>query len=181
MQLNEEQRLRERTAALMIDWAATRVPPFTGDSREGYDAAITAAHVIADESRVSLHRWVDAARRAGLSWAEIGGVLGISKQAAQQRFGTAEPAITPDPDLVVVRLGATAFNEMAILRAEGARGRELVKFGPLILYFRPTDQNWAYRRTISLAGPSEALLREGWTYVGSWLPFQYYKRPLEAG
>jgi hypothetical protein len=30
---------------------------------------------------------VTAARAAGRSWAEIGTVLGISKQAAQQRFG----------------------------------------------------------------------------------------------
>jgi hypothetical protein len=31
-------------------------------------------------------RFVDEARRAGCSWTEIGGVLGVSKQAAQQRF-----------------------------------------------------------------------------------------------
>lgn len=30
--------------------------------------------------------FVDAARRAGCSWKEIGSVLGVSKQAAQQRF-----------------------------------------------------------------------------------------------
>lgn len=30
--------------------------------------------------------FVDAARRAGCSWTEIGAVLGVSKQAAQQRF-----------------------------------------------------------------------------------------------
>jgi hypothetical protein len=31
--------------------------------------------------------WVDKAREAGASWAQIGTALGISRQAAQQRFG----------------------------------------------------------------------------------------------
>lgn len=178
MIIEEQQHLREKTAGIMIDWAAERIPPFTGDSRDGFDDALTAAHVIADEARLSLHRWVDAARRSGLSWAEIGAVLGITKQAAQQRFGSAEPQ-TPDahPDAVVIRLGATAFNEMAMLRREGLRGLELIGFGMLYLFFRPSPSTWEYRRVIAL-GPSEELAHEGWQHVGAWLPFQYYKRPL---
>lgn len=31
---------------------------------------------------------VNAARAAGYSWAAIGAVLGVSRQAAQQRFGS---------------------------------------------------------------------------------------------
>ena len=31
--------------------------------------------------------YVDEARAGGLPWAQIGAVLGVSKQAAQQRFG----------------------------------------------------------------------------------------------
>ncbi len=38
-----------------------------------------------------LDRVVGEARAAGCSWAEIGGAFGISKQAAQQRFVSAEP------------------------------------------------------------------------------------------
>lgn len=33
-----------------------------------------------------LRETVSQARAAGASWAEIGGVLGVSRQAAQQRF-----------------------------------------------------------------------------------------------
>jgi hypothetical protein len=40
-----------------------------------------------------LHRQVDLARRAGHSWAAIGLALGVTRQAAQQRFG-----VEPDPD-----------------------------------------------------------------------------------
>ena len=44
---------------------------------------------IADEL---VEHFVDGARAAGHSWAEIGRTLGISKQAAQQRFVTVVPA-----------------------------------------------------------------------------------------
>jgi hypothetical protein len=35
----------------------------------------------------ALNRTVRDARRAGLSWTQIGAALGTTKQAAQQRFG----------------------------------------------------------------------------------------------
>lgn len=35
----------------------------------------------------ALNRSVREARRAGLSWTQIGAALGTTKQAAQQRFG----------------------------------------------------------------------------------------------
>ena len=40
-----------------------------------------------DAADVHLHEAVRAARTAEYSWAAIGAVLGVSKQAAQQRFG----------------------------------------------------------------------------------------------
>ena len=40
-----------------------------------------------------LRRRVDLARRAGHSWAAIGVALGVTRQAAQQRFGG-----DPDPE-----------------------------------------------------------------------------------
>ena len=43
------------------------------------------------QEEARLHGYVQVARAEGASWTEIGKVLGISKQAAQQRFGK-EPA-----------------------------------------------------------------------------------------
>lgn len=40
-------------------------------------------------AELNLRRQVAVARRHGHSWAAIGFVLGITRQAAQQRFGTA--------------------------------------------------------------------------------------------
>jgi len=43
-------------------------------------------------AEVMLRRQVDVARRAGHSWAAIGLALGVTRQAAQQRFGGDENA-----------------------------------------------------------------------------------------
>lgn len=181
MHLAEQQAIRSRTAAIMLDWAADRQPPFTGESAEGFAEAIVAANLVADEGRLGLQRWIDAARRAGLSWTEIGAALGISKQAAQQRFRALEPA----DDMAgegeeIVRLGATAFNEMGMLRIEGQKGRELIRTGALVLVFRPTGVKWDYRRRIGGAAMVEAMQTEGWTLASTWFPFLYFKRPIAA-
>lgn len=182
MRIVEQQVIRDHTAALVVDWAARRDPPFTGESADGFVEAITVAHLVADEGRTQLHRWIDAARRTGLSWTDIGAALGISKQAAQQRFRPAgmDEMVAGDGDEEIVRLGATAFNEMSILRDEGRKGRELMRTGALMLAFRATDRQWDYRRRIGTGAPTAEMRRAGWTYVSSWLPFHYFKRPLPA-
>ena len=176
MRLSEQKVIRHKTSAIMLDWAKDREPPFTGETSEGFDDAITVAHLIADEARISLHRWVDASRRAGLSWTDIGRALGISKQAAQQRFKPEEIAeiIVSDQE-EVVRLGAHAFNEMRILQEEGAKGNELVRVGVLSLIFQSSSKTWEYRRMI---GAPRSDVGDGWEYVAAWLPFAYYKRAL---
>lgn len=183
MHITEQQRLRDKVAMLMVEWAEHRRPPFTGETPDGFADAIVAAHLVADEARLVLHRWIDAARRTGMSWTDIGDALGISKQAAQQRFRSAFSAEDAEPgqDNEVVRLGATAFNEMSILRAEGGKGNELTGTGPLALYFRKSPSLWEHRRVIALNAPIEDMAGEGWTYVSSWIPFHYFKRPVEQG
>lgn len=182
MHIAEQQAIRDKTAALVVEWANSRQPPFTGETAEGYVEAITAAHLVADEGRLTLHRWIDAARRTGLSWTEVGEALGISKQAAQQRFKSAsagdEMEVAEGEE--IVRLGATAFNEMSILRTEGRKGHELIRTGALALVFRPTSCEWEYMRKIGSASLSSEMKKAGWTYVSSWIPFHYFKRTVAA-
>lgn len=56
------------------------------------------AQLAAERARIeaTTTKTVQAAREAGQSWQTIGDALGISKQAAQQRYG-AKPAPKPDP------------------------------------------------------------------------------------
>lgn len=186
MKIAEQQAIRNSTAAVMVEWANNRQPAFTGEVADEFKDAITAAYLVADEGRIDLQRWVDAARRSGLSWTEIGDALGISKQAAQQRF---KPDDTSDDTMLtqgdrIVRLGATAFNEMSILREEGENGNELVDIGLLKLILRKTDHQWEYKRRIGGVWMADEMRAEmsnaGWTYVSSWPPFHYFKRGFAA-
>ena len=182
MQIVEQQVIREQTCNLVLDWAARRQPPFTGETAEGFAEAITVAHLVADEGRISLHRWINAARRAGLSWTDIGNALGISKQAAQQRFKSTQIGddLASEDDDEVVRLGANAFNELSILREEGRKGNELIRTGALTLIFRPTAHPWEYQRRVGAASMTAEMKRAGWIYVSSWTPSHYFKRPMPA-
>jgi hypothetical protein len=53
---------------------------------------IRAANRDLSQAELNLRHQVDVARRHGHSWAAIGLVLDINRQAAQQRFGTAGEA-----------------------------------------------------------------------------------------
>jgi hypothetical protein len=169
-----------RAGNLALAWYEEKHGPFRGTEPQAYRDMVSAAHVATEESRLALHRWVEASRRAGLSWADIGALIGISKQAAQQRFGAAEPAIPPASGDLVVRHGATAFNEMEMLEEEGRAGRELVATGPLRLYLRETDRRWEYDRVTALFPDAvrRKMARDGWAWVSTWYPFHYFKRDL---
>ena len=58
---------------------------------------VSAEHaVLADRL---LDRFVHGAREAGMSWTDIGAELGVSKQAARQRFAALPGAVRPGPRL----------------------------------------------------------------------------------
>ncbi|HEY5721656.1 MAG TPA: hypothetical protein VIT45_04990 [Allosphingosinicella sp.] len=184
MDFAAEQEIRARAGNLALAWYEEKHGPFRGAEPEAYRDMVTASHVATEESRLALHRWIEASRRAGFSWAEIGALIGISKQAAQQRFGGSEPAAEPRAADLIIRHGATAANEMAMLREEGRAGRELVDTGVLKLYLRQTGRRWEYERITGLFPDSvkRQMERRGWTWVSTWYPFHYFKRdsgPLE--
>jgi hypothetical protein len=119
---------------------------------------------------------VQHARQADHSWATIGNLLGISRQAAQQRFASKQP---PDQAGSSVRtLLSTVGNEMKQLKAEGLAGWHLVDFGLHYLQLQASEQVWEHRREIALSirDKRERLEAQGWIYVGAWLPFHYFKR-----
>jgi|GEM_PF-186305 len=77
------------------------------------DAVVAAGHL----SEVADHligHFVDQARRAGASWTDIGGSMGVTKQAAQKRF---VPKPSPDPAVLDPNAGFARFT---------ARAREVV-------------------------------------------------------
>ena len=57
-----------------------------GGPLENVSDAFTVSTQMDEQSDALIGYFVDQARRSGLSWSQIGGAMGVSKQAAQKRF-----------------------------------------------------------------------------------------------
>ncbi|MFG6401919.1 MULTISPECIES: hypothetical protein [unclassified Microbacterium] len=137
--------------------------------------ALVAASARAEaEARALLQRSVVAARAGGASWARIGEELGMSRQAAQQRFG----AVEDDGGLGGAErwLGpVTAYTEMAELELAGRAGWRTVEAGMLSHRVVLTDTQWEHRRILwrtSLAAESA----DGWAVGCRAFPWIYLVR-----
>lgn len=179
MTISHEQRLRDLARALGLAWHEGSFGAFEGERREEYARMIVASQILADESRRSLGLWIDAARRAGMSWVDIGALLGISKQAAQQRFGGQRDDGEPPAEAIAVKLGTTTLTEPQILAQQGAARRELIEVGTFRLIFSPSDTTWEYRRSVRPLA-ADRIEAESWQPAGRWFVFHYYKRPAAA-
>lgn len=143
---------------------------------------VAAAREGSAESERLLRQAVLGARKAGHTWEAIGSVLGVSRQAAQQRFpvgGQGVEAFVGNRDRQRVVNGATLFNEMQILEREGRAGWHLVGVGVLKLRLESSDQAWEHiRRVDQSPADRRAMLQAGWQHVGNYLMWHYYTRPL---
>ena len=77
----------------LATWMAS--DEFDPDPAEFQDATplrrVAAAVEGVDRAEQHLRQEVDLARQAGLSWTVIAAALGVSRQAARQRFGSPAP------------------------------------------------------------------------------------------
>lgn len=128
---------------------------------------------------------VVAARAAGHSWEQIGSSLGMSRQAAQQRFGR---AVVDEDDLGDRRrlVGLTAMREMEELDEWGRHGWHSVRFGPMFHDVQRSSVQWEHRRNVIGSRAARELEQQGWQRIGTlWFPWVYFKRttgmPAEPG
>lgn len=122
---------------------------------------------------------VTSARLAGLSWERIGQRLGMSRQAAQQRFGRVLDSVEAPAPAEKRRLyPVTAFDEMEALAEAGRDGWHSVGYG---MYFHDlvrSDEQWEHRRIAAFGSSRHSLEADGWQRVGAmWFPWAYYARP----
>ena len=122
-----------------------------------------------------LRQAVGAARGAGHSWAAIGSVLGMSRQAVQQQFGT--PVETePDGGPEERWLGpVTAFDEMGELEIAGRLGWRTVSAGMLRHRMVRTPTQWEHRRVV-WAGSLKRYEQHGWQVGCRAFPWVYLVR-----
>lgn len=126
---------------------------------------------------------VGSARAAGLSWEVIGGELGVSRQAAQQRFGAAfasgpvAAGATSGDQRQLLLSPLTAFDEMEVLARVGQYGWHSVAYGPYFHLVEKSDRQWAHARVLTFGRRSAPLEKAGWQSIGrGWFPWAYYKR-----
>jgi len=115
----------------------------------------------------------------GCSWEQIGSTLGISRQAAQQRFGRVD-----DADGLATRqawLGpVSAADEMRLLAEAGAAGWTIVSAHPLRFRMTATTTAWEHRRVRMGSARRSRLLQEGWQETARWFPWSYLSRDTGA-
>jgi hypothetical protein len=178
----------EQSAALReaITHAVLTTPADLRDRLEHDPAAslvlVDSARVAAEETSRLLREAVTSARSAGHSWDTIGRLIGVSRQAAQQRFGTAAPGRPVGPSDAPERKvlsPLTAFNEMAVLEREGRDGWHVVDYGPLFHVVESSDGVWQHRRAGWAPGVVRRMSADGWTLVRDvTFPWGYYKRQV---
>ncbi len=156
---------------------AARIDDRTALGVDEHLALIAASSRAEGEARAILQRSVAAARAGGASWALIGAELGMSRQAAQQRFGAAAEASPASSPAGEERwLGpVTAFDEMVELDAAGRAGWRTFEVGMLSHRMRRTGTQWEHRRIFwrtSLAAEE----REGWEVGCRAFPWIYLVR-----
>lgn len=169
--------LRDGLAALL----AEQQPDLGARHEDGDEAAalelVVAAAALADESAGLLADAVAGARRQEIPWARIGAALGMTRQAAQQRFGV-RPEPEPSDDDVWRLTPVTAFNEMEELERYGRQGWHSIGYGPLFHDLVRDSVQWEHRRVSVLRLRSSRLLADGWQVVGDgWFPWAYLARP----
>lgn len=141
------------------------------------------AAAAASTSRDLLDQSVASARAHGCSWAVIGTELGMSRQAAQQRYGRAGDEVAATGE--TRRLGPiTAFDEMGELEIAGRQGWRTVGAGMFHHLVERTDTQWEHRR-VPWTGSSRRLERHGWQVAFRAFPWVYLVRdtglPAESG
>lgn len=152
-----------------------------------YLRLVSASRTAAEETSRLLRDSINGARAAGHSWDTLGRLLGVSRQAAQQRFSSAtQPPMSTaeagDPPRKVLA-PVTAFDEMALLASEGRRGWHVVDFGTLFHVLEWSDRQWEHRRLLWSPGTAARrhLEAEGWSLVREvTFPWGYYTRELDV-
>ena len=155
---------------------------------DAYLRLVSASRTAAEETSRLLRDSINGARAAGHSWDSLGRLLGVSRQAAQQRFSTATqptPAADGSTDQPVRKVLSplTAFDEMAVLAIEGRRGWHVVDYGTLFHVVEHSGRQWEHRRLLWTPGNAarRRLETDGWMLIReTTFPWGYYKRQGNA-
>lgn len=163
--------------------ATAHAEPPENDDAPTAEQLLVAVASFQDLVRVSTdlqRQAVRAAHQAGVSWGNIGVLLGISRQAVQQRF---DPHYVPaDPQGGTSRIlgPVTRAEEMHHLAAAGRRGWRLVRalHGEHVL--EHDGQDWEVKRVSVASARQMPSAEDGWHAAATRFPDCFYIRPVKS-
>lgn len=184
---DEAAAVRDAVAEAVLGTPAGLRADLEGDP-DAYLRLVSASRTAAEETSRLLRDSINGARAAGHSWDTLGRLLGVSRQAAQQRFSGATqptPAADGSTDQPVRKVLSplTAFDEMAVLAIEGRRGWHVVDYGTLFHVVEHSSRQWEHRRLLWAPGSAarRRLEADGWMLIReTTFPWGYYKRQSNA-
>jgi len=169
--------LAERLTAAMLDEVRDLAARLEHEPEAYLDLIRLASRAEAATTGI-LKDAVLGARSAGNTWEVIGQLLGMSRQAAQQRFGT-EVSTRQGVATRLLR-PVTAFDEMAALAEAGRAGWHSIAYGPLYHLLARSDRQWEHLRVFMAGREAAGLEQSGWQQIGDgWFPWAYFKRQLD--
>jgi Clp amino terminal domain, pathogenicity island component len=121
-----------------------------GGPLENVSDAFSVSTQMDEQSDALIGYFVDQARRSGLSWSQIGGAMGVSKQAAQKRF-------VPTKASDLIPKGITPFSRFTIrsanvLAAAGRLAAPAPVDGPHLAAALLTEPDGVAAKAIAAAG-----------------------------
>ncbi|WP_240917900.1 hypothetical protein [Phycicoccus sp. HDW14] len=165
--------LADRIGRLILESAAHQD---AGDRTDGAPDHLVLVSRAADAhaaTRGLLQQAVAAARADGRSWAAVGEVLGLTRQAAQQRFGVGDEALGLGEERWLGPV--TAFDEMHELEIAGRQGWRTIGAGMLKHRVVRTATRWEHRRVLWSRPPS-SFEQDGWQVAVRAFPWVYLVR-----
>ncbi|MFJ3029348.1 DUF3887 domain-containing protein [Curtobacterium sp. NPDC087080] len=130
--------------------------PVLGDGQEPLDT-VAAANRVCEQATALLAASVERARNEGVTWQQIGDVLGVSRQAAFQRFGKpVDPATGATLDTAVLPDATELAASVIDLLASGRWDQVTSQFDDAMLRTVTTDGlAAAWTQIIAAAGAFE--------------------------
>lgn len=130
-----------------------------GDPLAELAGAVTVAERLDEQSDALIGHFVDQARRSGASWSQIGASMGVSKQAAQQRFVPRWEGSDPVPEgQLFSRFTQRARNVLAM--AQAVAGSADVSAGAIVVGLLSEPEGIAARILHQLGVTDQAVTTE---------------------
>ena len=176
---NEQQLDRRARLGVVLDQNASLVSAALRDGGTASPmSALLSARTVAEAIEQATHLFVEQARTAGRTWQEIGELLSITRQAAQQRFG--QPAAEAEDSHLAVRAAEVVRQVNAAEWEEVTADWDDVMAGEVGV--ERLDQAW--RQIVSSAGALETIghsnvIRKG-PYRIADVPLIFKHGPMKA-